>query len=174
VERGEISARTIVTGKGQAGSASCKGALCSAFGVESVSSDVDIRHTIHISADPRSPEIMLLAQNRKPIYLLVDQRMTMTKRQGGRTTTSAETFRRKGAVACAHEPYVFVLRPESGYDEKLDGTADVTIKRTYAPGSSVKSFEITNVNDAQSRILKASLRPIQAECYHPAFKSYRP
>lgn len=176
---GAVTAKTEVIGKGRQFNSSCKGALCSAFGVESVSSDVMIDHIVDVKLDAAfaTEEILSLMKRGRPIYVAVDQRMSMKVRRGGNTTVEDQTIRRAGATACANEPYMFVLAPENGYWIREQGQAEVTIKRTYAPGSAVRDFEIVGVDGANSPILKMSLSPFKVgkqDCWHPAFKNYRP
>lgn len=171
-----VIARTIVTGKGPAAKASCKGALCSAFGVESVSSTVQIDYQMQIDlAD--SSELSRLKSGGRKLYVSIEPRLKMTRFIGGKTVVEDKSIRRKNAVKCANEPYMYVLSPENGYSAKLDGVAMVTIKRTYAPGSALRSFETRDVDGALSPVLRVSYKPFapsKHDCWHPAFKHLRP
>jgi len=173
---GHITAKTVILGKGDASEASCRGRLCSAFGVESVSSDVDIEYMLEVDlalVDESQP----LVDNPRPIYVLVDHRLKHTIRQSGRTRVEDKTLRREGAISCANEPYMYVLLPQNGYTVRSGGTAEVTVKRTYAPGSAVASFETTNVEGADSPIVRVSLEPFRAgrhDSWHRDFSSFRP
>jgi len=72
---------------------------------------------------------------------------------------------------------MYVLLPQNGYTVRSGGTAEVTVKRTYAPGSAVASFETTNVEGADSPIVRVSLEPFRAgrhDCWHRDFSSFRP
>lgn len=176
VESKSFLSKTEVIRKGQSYNSSCKGSLCSAFGVESVSSSVTIDYLLSIEIKDSS-DADLVRRSQKPIYLLVDHRLNNTIKRSGGTTKEEKTLRRKNSSSCANEPWMYVIFPANGYSHESEEQATVTIKRTYAPGSSIQSFETTNVDGAISPILRASFSPFRAgrhDCWDTDFAELRP
>ena len=177
VENDAFTAKTIVTGKGEASNKSCKGRLCSAFGVESVSSDVLIDYMLEGDI-ALLPPFETILDERLPIYVMIDHKMKNTIRQSGRTRIENKTIRRKGTIKCANEPYMYVFLPSNGYEIRSGGQAEVTVKRTYAPGSSIASFETKDIDGANSPIVKVSFQPFRTgrkqNCWHPDYSYLRP